>query len=93
MPNSKTYLTVPYAEKDAAKALGAKWDAAQKKWYAPESADLNDFSKWQTEASSHSAKTKKPKKTASANKASTGTVTHAKDKEFIAYNGEQPPWL
>jgi len=45
MPNSRTYLTVPYAEKDAAKALGAKWDAAQKKWYAPASADLSDFSK------------------------------------------------
>jgi len=90
MPNSKTYLTVPYAEKDTAKALGAKWDAAKKKWYAPASADLSDFSKWQTEASSHSAKTKKPKNPASA---STGTVTYAKDKEFIAYNGEQAPWL
>ena len=33
MTFSKIYLNVPYAEKDAAKALGAKWDAAKKKWY------------------------------------------------------------
>lgn len=29
----KTYLNVPYAEKDIAKRNGAKWDAAAKKWY------------------------------------------------------------
>lgn len=26
-------LNVPYAEKDAAKAAGARWDAARKCWY------------------------------------------------------------
>lgn len=29
----KTYLNVPFAEKDFAKRYGAKWDAAAKKWY------------------------------------------------------------
>lgn len=29
----KTYLDVPYAEKDFAKRYGAKWDSAAKKWY------------------------------------------------------------
>ncbi len=93
MPNSKTYLTVPYAEKDAAKALGAKWDAAQKKWYAPAGANVSNFAKWQTETSSSSAKTKKPKTHSSVNNASLGVVTHAKDKEFIAYSGNEPPWI
>lgn len=37
---SKTYLHVPYKEKDAAKALGARWDGKQKQWYAPEGTDL-----------------------------------------------------
>lgn len=31
----KTYLAVPYGEKDEAKTLGAKWDPVEKKWYAP----------------------------------------------------------
>ena len=29
------YLDVPYAEKNAAKALGARWDPAVKRWVAP----------------------------------------------------------
>ena len=31
----KTYLAVTFEEKDEAKKLGAKWDAINKKWYAP----------------------------------------------------------
>ena len=31
----KTYFTVDYNQKDEAKALGAKWDADKKSWYAP----------------------------------------------------------
>jgi ribonuclease HI len=33
----KIYLAVEYAQKDAAKKLGAKWDAKRKKWYVLES--------------------------------------------------------
>ena len=29
----KTYLNVPYAEKEIAKAHGARWDAVTKKWF------------------------------------------------------------
>jgi hypothetical protein len=39
-------LTVPFAEKDNAKALGAKWDAAAKKWYVPQGLDINLFESW-----------------------------------------------
>lgn len=46
----RTYLAVPYAEKDAAKACGAKWDKDAKSWYAPEGVDLavSGLAKWQT---------------------------------------------
>jgi ribonuclease HI len=30
---SRIYLRVPYAQKDEAKGLGAKWDSQSKKWY------------------------------------------------------------
>ncbi|KAG5184272.1 hypothetical protein JKP88DRAFT_315256 [Tribonema minus] len=30
----KVYLEVPYDEREAVKRLGAKWDAAAKRWYA-----------------------------------------------------------
>jgi hypothetical protein len=39
-------LKVPFAEKDAAKALGARWDAAKKLWYVQDVADLTAFLRW-----------------------------------------------
>jgi hypothetical protein len=41
-----TFLTVPYAEKDEARALGARWNPARKKWYVPPGVDLEPFAKW-----------------------------------------------
>lgn len=34
----RTYLTVPFSDKDKVKARGAKWDSDKKKWYWPTSA-------------------------------------------------------
>ncbi|MVF24207.1 DUF1738 domain-containing protein [Methylocaldum sp. BRCS4] len=42
----KTYLDVPYKEKNEAKALGARWDGATKRWYAPAGTDLEKLAKW-----------------------------------------------
>lgn len=42
----KIYLRVPFAEKDIAKKLGAKWDGNVKRWYLPESVSPNAFAKW-----------------------------------------------
>lgn len=39
-------LKVPYAEKDTAKALGARWDAEKKVWYVKDVADLTPLSRW-----------------------------------------------
>jgi hypothetical protein len=39
-------LVTPFAEKDAVKALGARWDAAKKLWYIVDVADLTPFTRW-----------------------------------------------
>ncbi|WP_226405099.1 DUF5710 domain-containing protein [Dechloromonas denitrificans] len=39
-------LKVPFAEKDQAKKLGARWDAARKIWFIDGKADLSAFAKW-----------------------------------------------
>ena len=39
------YLNVPYAEKNAAKFAGAKWDVEKKSWYAP-GGDTKGLEKW-----------------------------------------------
>lgn len=41
-----TYLEVHYREKDEAKALGAKWDGAVRKWFVPDGLDLALFNAW-----------------------------------------------
>lgn len=43
-------LKVPFAEKDQAKKLGARWDAARKIWYVEAKADLSPFAKWSPSA-------------------------------------------
>jgi hypothetical protein len=100
MADSKTYLNVPYAQKDAAKALGARWDPANKKWYVPAGKDLALFAQWQTETASLPspttplARAKSPLTVASAenNSAVSGVITHATIKDFVAYSGDAPPW-
>jgi putative DNA primase/helicase len=45
---NRTYITVPFAEKNEAKAMGAKWDKKQSSWYIPKEIDPQSFSKWNT---------------------------------------------
>ena len=40
------WLKVPFAEKDEAKALGARWSPAHKKWYVKDGADAVPFARW-----------------------------------------------
>lgn len=60
-------LVTPFAEKDAAKALGARWDAAKKCWYIVDIADLTPFLRWipdmnaAMEMSGHPPRTTMPK--------------------------------
>ena len=42
----KINLVTPFAEKDAVKALGARWDPAKKLWYITDVADLTPFMRW-----------------------------------------------
>ena len=42
----RTYIAVPYAEKDDAKQLGAKWDRAEKSWFVPAGVDTEAFAQW-----------------------------------------------
>lgn len=44
--NARTYINVPFAEKDEAKGLGAKWDRQEKSWFVPAGQDMKPFTKW-----------------------------------------------
>ncbi|MGN0470911.1 MAG: DUF5710 domain-containing protein [Acutalibacteraceae bacterium] len=40
------YINVPYAEKDEAKSLGAKWNPTRKQWLIKDKKDYYKFKKW-----------------------------------------------
>ena len=42
-------LKVPFAQKDAAKELGARWDAARKLWYVIDPDTIEVFADWMPE--------------------------------------------
>ena len=46
IPTMRINLVTPFAEKDAVKALGARWDAGKKVWYITDVADLTPFLRW-----------------------------------------------
>lgn len=39
-------LIVPFAQKDEAKRMGARWDGDRKVWYAPENVDISALAQW-----------------------------------------------
>ena len=45
-------LQVPFVEKDAVKALGARWDGALKVWYIKDLKDLTPFRRWMSQTGS-----------------------------------------
>lgn len=53
----KKYLNVSYADRDLAKRLGARWDPAVKRWYAPKGSAILKILAWRQEsrAVSHAA--------------------------------------
>jgi hypothetical protein len=91
---AKIYLNVPYAEKDAVKALGAKWDPFNKKWYVPAGVDISQFQKWhnpdlETNKDSHPKDKAIPVLAAKETK---GTFTYPANNNFVAYDGDAPHW-
>ena len=99
MKATNTYLDVPFAQKDAAKALGAKWDPLKKKWFAPADKELALFSQWlpanpvddqpgvSVSAAPQSSSARDNKKPADV-----PVRTYPLDKNFQAYDGLEPPW-
>ncbi len=44
--DERVYLSVPFQERNAAKEAGARWDAAERAWYADGGADLAPLGVW-----------------------------------------------
>jgi len=42
----RTYLNVPFSEKDRARNLGARWDVATRRWYVENVENIAAFMRW-----------------------------------------------
>jgi hypothetical protein len=45
-PAEREYIAVPYEQKDDARRVGARWDAAARSWYIPEGVTGEPFARW-----------------------------------------------
>lgn len=83
------FLTVPYAEKDAAKALGARWNPTRRRWYVADGVATEPFAKW-IDAASASASTSTSASAGGAAKpgakAGTGRVDSYQGKTVVGVN-------
>lgn len=55
----RTYLNVPYSQKDAARRLGARWDGISKRWYVENVVNIAAFTRWMPEHLLRPASSKK----------------------------------
>jgi hypothetical protein len=89
-------LVTPFAEKEAVKALGARWDATKKIWYIVDVVDLTPFTRWipnmdaAKDMSGGTAQTVKPKFTLQASANAATQSTPAGDKADCGC--EALPW-
>ncbi|RFO98547.1 hypothetical protein DIC66_01265 [Rhodoferax lacus] len=91
-------LKTPFAEKDAVKALGARWDAARKIWYITDVPDLIPFMRWipdlqaATEDASSPAGAAAPAAAKAVARQSSGVIT--KPTTMVAHCGcNALPWV
>jgi putative DNA primase/helicase len=59
--SAKTYIAVPFKEKEEAKGLGARWDRGEQSWYVPAGVDPAPFAKWPNAATAEPPRAQTPK--------------------------------
>ncbi|CAE6824269.1 DNA primase TraC [Paraburkholderia aspalathi] len=79
--SAKTYIDVPFKQKNEAKALGARWDRQGQSWYVPAGVDPAPFAKW---AQGASTATVEGRDAAQATQAPAGERAAAQDRQYLA---------
>ncbi|KAF7600361.1 MAG: hypothetical protein CGU28_11925 [Candidatus Dactylopiibacterium carminicum] len=89
-------LQVPFAEKDEAKRLGARWDPAKRLWYVTNPANLAIFRRWLSDddapgavqpAGSRSGSGKAPRQDRSAGLSVTGAAYLPLECDCLPWEG------
>eukprot|EP00964_Phaeocystis_antarctica_P097484 scaffold63598_cov54-Phaeocystis_antarctica.AAC.4 len=86
----RRFLNCPIAEKGAAKALGAKWDAAQRKWFVPEGLEMAPFVRWDPTAPTPTPSPTAPSAADGSTSAAGGSTPEAGDFTPVDPNQANP---
>ncbi len=85
-------LKTPFADKEAAKALGARWDGAKKIWYITDVADLTPFMRWIPDLATATASNAAAPTAQAATRQSAGVIT--RPTAAVAHCGcAALPWI
>ncbi len=87
----RTNLQVPFAEKDDAKQLGARWDPKGRLWYVKDVTDLAPFAQWLTTSEQKSKSTSEAKPAVHA-RASSSSVQNT-GPQFFVLECDCLPWV
>jgi hypothetical protein len=90
-------LVTPFADKDKAKALGARWDSIRKVWYIVDVADLTPFMRWIPDVDLATSQLDMPSDAIVSNPAKKPTgsqpaVTTRSDKQVHSCDCKVLPW-
>lgn len=92
----RVYLAVPYAERAAAKAAGAKWDKQASAWYADQNADLKQLRQYLIENNTKTGPTLTPREELSDALKTLGAIVEGEHpimdgkKHRIRMEGDKP---
>lgn len=94
--SERVYLAVPYAERAAAKAAGAKWDKQATAWYADQNADLKQLRQYLIENNTKTGPTLTPREELSDALKTLGAIVEGEHpimdgkKHRIRMEGDKP---
>ena len=80
----KTYIDVPFKQKDEAKAIGAKWDRQEQSWYVPAGVDAAPFAKWVKGATEAATEAAAAPQQVQATQGQAERQTPAQGREYLA---------
>lgn len=80
----KTYIDVPFKQKDEAKAIGAKWDRQEQSWYVPAGVDAAPFAKWAKGATEAATEAVAAPQREQATQGQAERQTPAQGREYLA---------
>ena len=89
-PAEREYIAVPYEQKDDARRLGARWDAAARSWYIPEGVASEPFARWRDTSRTTPENGAAPNESADHDEARSADTAHGHARRSDGHGDREP---